>query len=38
MIREERFVSVMPNPAGQGIVVPPERLRDDLEEELQNYE
>jgi Protein of unknown function (DUF2750) len=38
MMRDHRLVAVFPTPEGKGVVVTPERLRDDLEEELSRIE
>jgi len=38
MIRDKRIVSVFPAPNGKSISVLPERLKDDLEEEISLYE
>lgn len=38
MIRDGRAVAVFPNRDGQGPVVPPERVAEDLDEELAQYE
>lgn len=36
--KDGRLVAVFPTPAGAGVVVPPERLRDDLEAALESVE
>lgn len=36
--RDNRLIAVFPTPADRGIVVTPERLRDDLKAELSLYE
>jgi hypothetical protein len=38
MARDGRHVAVFPVPGGQGVVVSPDRLRDDLLEECSQYE
>jgi hypothetical protein len=38
MTRDHRLVAIFPTPDGKGIVVTPERLRRDLEEELSRME
>jgi hypothetical protein len=38
MTRDGRMVAVFPVPTGQGVVVQPERLRDDLLQERAQYE
>jgi hypothetical protein len=38
MERDGHLVAVFPVPTGNAVVVPPARLRDDLEEELENYD
>lgn len=38
MSKDRRQLAVFPTPAGQGVVVSPERLRDDLLEELKKYD
>ncbi len=38
MTRDNLMVAVFPTPRGKGVVVTPERLRTDLEDELQAYE
>ncbi len=38
MQRDGRDVTVFPTPSGQGVVVPPQRLHDDLLKECSQYE
>lgn len=38
MMRDGRKVCVFPIPAGQGVIVTPEKLKADLEDELSKYE
>ena len=35
--RDNRMGSVFPIPDGKGVFVPPERVKEDLDEELENY-
>lgn len=38
MIRDRRLVAVFPTPTDKGVIVSPERLKDDLDEELSLIE
>jgi hypothetical protein len=38
MVRDRRLVAIFPTPSDKGVVVTPERLRQDLEAELSLYE
>jgi len=38
MTRDKRLVAVFPTPEGKGIVVSPDRIKDDLESEMSLYE
>jgi len=38
MLKDHRLVAVFPTSGSKGMIIPPERLRDDLEKELSLYE